>query len=350
MAQHDRNALSRAQENLQLAEKVMTARKALATLGLAVVVAAVAAIGAAQAQGAPTLRFAVIGSGGQSEVPFAIQQAGLDKKYGIKIEIIDFAAPGQQYNMFRSGAADIASGNFIDLLRQRKGGNAIQAIHGFQGYNNVFVVKPNSPFKEFADLKGRKVGTFGTTFLDWLIVRAAGKKAFDVDLETDASLVPGAPPLLNQFLARGEVDATLQFSSLALAPIVRNEQRMLIDLPALMKAAGLRSDLLYLQWMITEKWAKANPEAVSKLPAMLNEAYALLKRDDGLWPVLAQRINITDPAIIAAYRDLARRIDNPPYSAELIKPTQELLDALVAIAGEPAVGVTTVDPAAFLFP
>jgi NitT/TauT family transport system substrate-binding protein len=328
----------------------MTARKALAMFGLAVVVAAVAEVGGARSQGAPTLRFAVIGSAGQTEVPFAIQRAGLDKKYGINIEIVDFAAPGQQYNMFRSGAADIAGGNFIDLLRQRKGGNAIQAIHGFQGYSNAFVVKPNSSIKEFADLKGKRVGTFGTTFLDWLIARAAGKKAYNVDLQTDSTIVPSAPPLLNQFLSRGEVDATLQFSSLTLAPIEHGEQRILIDLPALMKAAGFRLDLFYVQWMVTERWAKANPGAVTKLPAMLNEAYAVLKRDDALWPALAQRINVADPAIIAAYRDLERRVDNPPYSAELIKPSQELLDAIIAIAGEQAVGVTTVDPAAFLFP
>jgi NitT/TauT family transport system substrate-binding protein len=330
-------------------EKIMTPRKALATLALALAAAAVADVGSARSQGTPTLRFAVIGSAGQSAVPIAIAQAGLDKKYAINVEIIDFAAPGQQYNMFRSGAADIAGGSFIDLLRQRKGGNAIRAIHGFQGYNNAFVVKPNSSLKAFADMKGKKVGTFGTTFLDWLIVRAAGKKAYNIDLQTDASLVPGAPPLLNQFLAKGEVDATLQFSSLTLAPVARGEQRVLIDLPALMKTAGFRSDLFYVQWMITEKWAKANPQAVTRLPEMLSEAYALLKRDDGLWPALAQKINITDPAIIAAYRDLERGVDNPPYSAELIRPTQELLDAIVAIAGEQAVGVTTVDPAAFLF-
>src|SRR5262249_15511638 len=154
----------------------------------------------------------------------------------------------------------------------------------------------------------------------------------------------------NQFLSRGEVDATLQFSSLTLAPIDRGEQRKVIDLPALMAAAGFRVDLFYVQWMITERWAKANPKAAAKLPAMLNEADAVLKRDAGLWPALAQKINSTDPAFIAAYRDLARRVNNPPYSAELIKPTQELLDAIIAIAGEQAVGVTTADPAAFLFP
>jgi NitT/TauT family transport system substrate-binding protein len=318
-------------------------------IGLALMASA-ANVAVAWSQSAPTLRFAVIGSGGQTEVPYAIQQAGLDRKYGVNVEIIDFAAPGQQYTMFRSGAADIASGNFIDLLRQRKSGNAIQAIHGFQAYSNMFVVRANSPIKDFADLKGKRIGNFGTTFLDWLIGRAAGKKAYNIDLQSDANLVSGAPPLLNQFLARGEVDAALQFSSLTLAPIAHGEQRLLLDLPTLMRAAGFRSDVFYLQWMVTEKWAKANPEAVSRLPAMLNEAYAVLRRDDGLWPVLAQRINITDPAVIAAYRDLAQRVDNPPYSAELVKPTQELLDALVAIAGEQAVGVTAVDPAAFLFP
>jgi hypothetical protein len=83
---------------------------------------------------------------------------------------------------------------------------------------------------------------------------------------------------------------------------------------------------------------------------MLDDAYAALRSNDALWPVLAQRINITDPAVAAAYRNEARRIDNPPYSAALIKPTQQVLDAIVAIAGEQAVGVTAVDPAAFLFP
>jgi NitT/TauT family transport system substrate-binding protein len=328
----------------------MRGKEALVVFGLALVASVVAGSGIACAQAAPTIRFGVIGSAGQSEVPYAIQQAGLDKKYGINVETIDYAAPGQQYTLFRSDAADIAGGNFVDLLRQRRGGNAIQSIHGFQGYSNVFVVKPASPIKEFAELKGRKVGSFGTTFLDWLIVRAAGKKAYNVDLQTDATLVAGAPPLLNQFLARGEVEATLQFSTLTLGPVARGEQRVVSDLPALMQAAGFGSDPFYVQWIITEKWVKANPEAVRKLPAMLNEAYAVLKRDDTLWPTLAQRINITDPAVIAAYRDLNRRINNPPYRADLIKPTQALLDAIVSIAGEQAVGVTLVDPAAFLFP
>jgi NitT/TauT family transport system substrate-binding protein len=333
----------------------MAGRKPLTAIAVALVTAAVVDGGSARSQGTPsdarpTLRFAVVASGNQGEVPYAIRVAGLDRKYGINVEVINVAAPGQQYTMFRSGAADIASGSFVDLLRQRKGGNAIQSIHGAQGYGNRFVVKPQSPVKTFADLKSRKVGTYGATFIDWLIVRAAGKKAYNVDLESDATLVPGAPPLQNQLLARGEVEVALQFLTLTLAPILRNEQREVIDMPGLMKAAGFSPDIFDLQWLLTEKWAKANPEAVRKVQAMLTEAYAVLRTDDTLWPVLARRINTTDPAVIAAYRDAARRTNDPPFSAALIKPTQDVLDAIIAIAGEQWVGVTTVDPAAFLFP
>ena len=98
----------------------------------------------AAAQAPIPVRLAAIGSGGQDEVPFAIQRYGLDKKHGFALELIDFAVPGQQYTMFRSGAIDMAGGNLVDLLRQRKAGNTIQAFHSFQTFSNQLVTKPQS--------------------------------------------------------------------------------------------------------------------------------------------------------------------------------------------------------------
>lgn len=302
------------------------------------------------AQTAIPVRFALIGSGGQDEVPAVIQQFGLDKKYGLALELIDFTAPGQQYAMFRADAVDVSAGNFVDLLRQRKAGVGMRAFRGFQGYSNLIVTKPDSAIKTFNDLRGKKVGEFGTTFLDWLIVRAAGKKAHNLDLEKDAELVQGAPPLLNQFLAKGDVDATLQFSSLSLAPLAQGQQRTVVAMPDLMKAAGFDPNCFYLQWHVAEKWTNANPGAIDRVNAMIGDAYAKLKSDDSVWPPLAAKIHVTDPALIAAYRDLDRKIDDPPYNRSLIAATQKLVDAIVAIAGADAVGVTTVDPAAFVFP
>jgi NitT/TauT family transport system substrate-binding protein len=328
----------------------MTSKRSYTALGFAVAIAIAVWAGPAWSADEPVIRFGIITSGGQSEVPYAIEKAGLAQKHGIKIETVDYAVPGQQYTMFRSGAIDIAAGNFIDLLRQRKAGVGIHAIHSFMGYNNLFVTKANSAITSFTDLKGKKIGNFGTTFLDWLIVRAAGKKAYGIDLQSDANLVPGAPPLLNQLLSKGDVDAIYQFSTLTLGPIARGEQRAVVTLPELMKAAGFGPDSFYLQWIITEKWTKEHRDAVGRLEGMLREAYNVLRKDDSLWPTLAQRIRITDPALIAAYRNHSRKYNDSPYNAGLLKPTQELLDALVSIAGEHAAGVTKVDIAAFLFP
>lgn len=304
---------------------------------------------AAGAQAPVAVRFAVIGSSGQSEVPFAIQRHGLDRAHGLALEVVDFAAPGQQYMLYRSDSIDVSAGNFVDLLRQRKAGVALQAFHGFQRYDNRIVAKPASPIRSFADLRGKRVGEFGATFLDWLIIRSAGTRAYGLDLERDATLVQGAPPLLNQFLERDELDATLQFSTLTFEPIAHGRQRIITALPGLMRAAGFNTDSFYVQWHVAEKWTSAHPGAVARLDAMVTDAYAALRRDDALWPALGERVHITDPTILAAYRSDARRIDEPPYRRELLPPTQRLLDALVAIAGD-AVGVTALGPAAFLFP
>jgi hypothetical protein len=61
-------------------------------------------------------------------------------------------------------------------------------------------------------------------------------------------------------------------------------------------------------------------------------------------------VGFTDPAIVVAYRNLARKTDNPRYDRSLIPTTQTLLDAVNAIAGKTPTGVTTVDADAFLFP
>jgi NitT/TauT family transport system substrate-binding protein len=305
-----------------------------------------------RAQALIPVKIGVIGSSGQAELTYFIKTYGLDRKHGLDVEVVDYAAPGQQYNLLRAGNLDVAIGNFVDLLRQRKAGVDLVAFYGFQGFANQIVVKPDSPIKDFTGLKGRRIGQFGTTFLDWLIIRAAGKKAYGLDLEKDATLVQGAPPMLNQLLSRGEVDATLQFSALTLAPVLKGEQRVIVELPDLLRRAGFNPAAFYLQWFVTQAWSRANPSALGKLAAAFDDAYALLKSGPNVaadWSALAQKVRVTEPTLIDAYRDKARKIDAPTYDASLLEPTRALLDALIEVAGEQAVGVRF-DPAAFVFP
>jgi NitT/TauT family transport system substrate-binding protein len=319
-------------------------------IGLALLVAMAGAPSDGRGADEIPIRIGVIKSAGQSDVTYVIQQFEIDKKHGLVVRQVDLSAPGQQYVMLRGDTIDASPGTFVDLMRQRKAGIGLQAFHGRQRYNNLIVTKPNSPIQNFSDLKGKKVGNFGTTFLDWLIVRVAGKRAFGIDLEKDARSIPGSPPLLNQFLARGEVDAMLQFSTLSVAPILKGEQRSIIDIPSLIRAAGFSPDAFNSQWHVSDKWVKAHPGGVDKLFAMIDEAYGKLGSDDSVWPAVAQQIGMTDPIMIAAYRDLARKTDNAPYGRSLIAVTQQMLDAIISIAGDGPLGFTELDPDAFLFP
>lgn len=318
--------------------------------GLALLTAAAVASSAAWGADDTPVRIGVIKSAGQSDVPYVLRQFGIDRKHGLVVTEVDMSAPGQQYVMLRGDAIDASPGTFVDLMRQRKAGIGLQAFHGRQRFNNVIVTRPDGPIETFSDLRGRRIGNFGTTFLDWLIVRTAGKRAFGIDLERDAAPISGSPPLLNRFLARGEVDAMLQFSVLTVAPILKGEQRAVTDIPDLIRAAGFDPEVFNSHWHVSEKWVRAHPDGVHRLSAAIDEAYARLRSDDSVWRAIAGEIGITDPVIIAAYRDLARKTDDAPYTRPLIAATQQMLDAIIAIAGDGPIGFTRIDPAAFVFP
>lgn len=302
-------------------------------------------------EGPIPVRIAVSPSSGQGSVPYVIRKFGLDRKYGFKIEQVDFASPGQQFLLARSDAADVFPGNFVEVLRQRKAGVGIKSFRAFQRYNNQLIVPAASPIRSFADLRGKNFGQFGTTTVDWLILRAAGKQAHGLDLEKDATVVTAAPPLLNQLLTRGSIDAAVQFSSVGLPPVSAGQFRVIGDIAGLIGEAGFDPNAYYLLWNVSETWLERHPgpDTLRKLDAMYGEAYAILARDDAIWDEIGRQVGIK-PELIARYRDTNRGYENPPYRRDLIAPTQRLLDAIVATTGAATVGVTKVDPQAYAFP
>jgi ABC-type nitrate/sulfonate/bicarbonate transport system substrate-binding protein len=251
----------------------------------------------------------------------------------------------------RSGAGDIAGGNFIDLLRQRKGGLQIKAIMGFQTFSNLVTVRSDSPIQTFNDLMHKRIGQFGTATLDWLIIRTAGKTAYGIDLGKDAEPVTAAPVLFNQLLEKKQIDAALQFSTLTLAPLASGQQRTVMATAYLLKQAGYTPrNLLYLQWMLTEDWMKKYPGAVTRLQQAIAETYKRLKTDDSLWPPLAKLVFITDPQLVNTYMKKNRLFQNPPLLPKQIPATQKLLNDILATVGIQNVGIKKIDPNAFVFP
>ena len=73
------------------------------------------------------------------------------------------------------------------------------------------MVPANSPIKGIADLKGKKLAVAGGPLdKSWLLLQALARRS-GVDLQEQATIVYGAPPLLFEKALQGETDATLTF-------------------------------------------------------------------------------------------------------------------------------------------
>lgn len=296
------------------------------------------------------VRIAGILSAGQGIFTTVMVDNGIDKEFGLDVEVVPIASTGQQWLALRDGSADVAAGSVLDLLRQRKAGLDAVSIGAFQTFVNPVLVKSDSSIQSLTDLKGKKVGTPAVTLMDFMILRAAGKKAAGIDVGVDSTPVPAAPNLLNQLLDSGDVDAALQFDSLASGPLAAGTLRSIVRIPDLMQSAGFDSDSFYTLFNVSQSWIDAHPGAAEHLAQAFDKTFQLLQTDDAAWDPVLTEVGITDDAAKQGFIKAQRAILGPPYDSSLVAPTKELIDSLIAVSGPDDVGVTEVDTDAFVFP
>jgi len=296
-----------------------------------------------------TVRWHVQENASQAYIPVVMKEKGIDAKYGLSVQTIGFAQNLAQWTAMRAGESDLSSGSFLDLLRQRNAGLKAQAIDTFSTYSNPIVALASKPYTKITDLKGQKVGTPNATMLDWMIVRAAGKKAEGIDLETDTQMQAAAPGLINGLLDKGDLDAALQYSDFTLGPVSQGKYKEISSVPKLMQAAGFDPQALYLTFNLSDDWRAKNPTLVPALVAAIEETRELLMKDDSVWPALAERSGMKDQSLLQAFIAMQRASLTAPYSQAKLAPTQTLVAALLDSVGQTPIGVSSVDAAAFDF-
>ncbi|MFM9969149.1 MAG: ABC transporter substrate-binding protein [Burkholderiales bacterium] len=305
---------------------------------------------ATKAPAAPVvLRWSTIENASQSYFPVLLRERGIGAKYGIDVQILPISQTQAQWTTMRSGDADISSGSVLDLMRQRQGGLQAKAVSAFLLYGNQIVTLADKPYTKLTDLKGQKVGTPSATLLDWMIIRAAGKKAEGFDVERDAVVQNAAPGLLNGALNKGDIAAALQFSDFTLGPLTSGKYKSVTTVPKQMVAAGYDPESFYLTFNLTDAWAKKNPGMVPNVVAAIEEARRVMLSDDSVWPALAKRGGLTDPTLLKPYIAMLHGSLRATLSESKLAPTQAMLTAIVETVGQTSVGVSVIDKEGFDF-
>ena len=102
-------------------------------------------------------------------------KAGTWQKYGIEAERVEFAGDANMQQALTSASVDFGFGSGPGMAYHSKGVPAV-AVAAIAGppYSFVLMVRPNSPLKSAADLKGRKVGvTTEGSVTQWLEIGRA---------------------------------------------------------------------------------------------------------------------------------------------------------------------------------
>lgn len=236
--------------------------KSLAAFALA---SLVAVTGVSLAQQPTTIRVGV-----QSIPPDAVFQAkDWLGPYGLKAEISEFSSGGDMMQAFIAGKLDVAdggSGRLVSLAATQPELFYIMANRQSGGERYGLLVPVNSSATSIQDLKGKKIGTVGgsgsnSTFRVFLEKNGLAEKDFQmINMKVQD---------MQSALQQGLLDAAVAWEpQVALAETAGAAKRIL-------SMKGINESPNF--YLVSRKFADANPEAVAKFLASAWEEAELIR-------------------------------------------------------------------------
>ncbi len=265
-----------------------------------------------------------------------IKARGLDRAADLDLAIVELASTDAGKIALVGGSADIIVSDWLWVSRERSLGAKLTLRPYSTGIGAVMVPK-DSAIRGLADLVGRKIAIAGGPLdKSWLLLQAAALRA-GVDLKAKATLVYGAPPLIAEKAAQGEVDAALEFWNFC-ADLESRGMRRAIEMSEIQRTLGAAGAPVVTGYVFDEDWANRNADALRRFFAMTDTAKNLLVTSDEAWAIAAPLTGAKDKPAQDIFRK--RYADGVPKrsTAEEEQDARALYKILSDVGGEALVG------------
>jgi NitT/TauT family transport system substrate-binding protein len=250
----------------------------------------------------------ILGDGGIVRLPtnpnstqswhlYALQQLGLDRQHGFELQLVPAATTQATANALQSGAANVALFSWIEAARMKKAGISLVGVGPFLQWGaNQIVAPAGTTYRNIGDLKGKKIGIFRRSSIDWIIDQILAKTVYHMDVDRDIVAQEGAIGLLRGLLESGQLDAAHMFNNLTPSMIATGKFRVMEQTRDTIKRLGLPEipDLIYF---VSTDYAAAHPQNVRAFLAAYREAVQALRTDDNLWTEFGKTLQMPDGAI-----------------------------------------------------
>lgn len=269
-----------------------------------------------------------------------IQTHKLAEQQGIELEVVRLASADASTVALQGGAVDMIVSDWVWVARQRAAGQDY-TLFPYSNAVGELLVKADSPIKTLADLKGKKLGVAGgASDKSWLLLRAFAQQTQKLDLQAETEPQYAAPPLLNELMQRGDLDAVLNFWNYA-ARLKAAGMRSIITVPDTLEGLGIQRDLPLIGWVFSETWAQAHPASVNGFLKASYAAKQKMQSDDAEWERLRPRMKAEDDAVFTALRDGFRAGIPACFGDKEKQAATDTFRVLAEIGGEKLVGKAT---------
>jgi NitT/TauT family transport system substrate-binding protein len=233
---------------------------------------------AAAAADLGTVRVGVLAFGTVNWELDVIKHHQLDTKHHFNLEVQRFGS-GEATNVALQGeAVDAIVDDYLWVSRQRAEGQMLTFIP-YSSTVGTVMVPPDSDIKSLADLEGKKIGVAGGPIdKSWLLVRGLATKRHDLDLAAEAEPVYGAPPLLNEKIQDGELDAVLNYWHFA-ARLEAKGYKPLVGVDEAIAELGVKSVPPQIGYVFRESFGKEHPGLIEAFAEASRDAKQLLMTD-----------------------------------------------------------------------
>lgn len=181
----------------------------------------------------------------------------------------------------QSGTVDMIVSDWIWVSRMRADGDDF-TFYPYSTNSGALMVPEKSTIHKLADLKGKKLGIAGGELdKNWLLLQALAQQEH-FGLNESVEKVFGAPPLINEQLRQGRVDAALNYWHFA-AKLKNEGYRQLIDGKEIVGRLGIKENVPALGYVFRQGWAQAQLPALTAFITASRQAKADICDSDKVW-------------------------------------------------------------------
>ncbi|MCB5204946.1 ABC transporter substrate-binding protein [Neorhizobium sp. T786] len=285
---------------------------------------------------APKIRVGVLKFGTVNWELDTIKHHALDVANGVEVEVVYFAGEDATNVAILGGSVDVIVSDWLWVSRQRSQGAGLTLVP-YSTAVGAIMVKQEAPLRGIPDLVGRKIGvTGGPLDKSWLLIQGLARRDYQIDLPEKSEILFGAPPLLSEKAATGELDAVLNFWHFC-ARLEANGFRRLIGAEEAATALGATGPVSALGYVFHDQWANEHLEAVMGFVQASAQAKKILAESDAEWQRLAPIVRAEGRELEVLRTRYREGIPGRPI-AEEESDAARLYEVLAELGGDRLVG------------